>query len=333
MTPTLTRLDAPPPGLFDLPASALEAALGGPTLIRIEGDRVPALFVSVLLHGNETSGWEAVRRVLGSADRPRRSIELFIGNVAAAHRELRSLPGQTDYNRIWKDHRGPEAALAEALLSTLAGGELFAAVDFHNNTGQNPHYAVLTALSATHRGLAWLFSDTAVFIEEPDTVLSRALEAFCPSIAVEVGPIRNPRSDDRATSLLTTLLGLDALPVDPGSALSLFRAVARVHVEPDVRFEFADSPTPAAAVDLVLTGGLESINFHAVEAGFELARTTLAGGAGLQVLDPSHRNVTDHWLERDDGVIRLRRGTVPAMVTMDPIVIRQDCLCYLMARL
>lgn len=57
----LQELDYLPDGLLDLPADALAGALGGPTLIHLSGRRDPALYVSVLMHGNETTGWDALR--------------------------------------------------------------------------------------------------------------------------------------------------------------------------------------------------------------------------------------------------------------------------------
>ena len=86
----LQELTHIPAGLLDLPAPELHSTLGGPTLIHLEGHREPALFVSVLMHGNETTGWEAVRAWLrayrpGGGDQElQRSVSLFIGNVAAA---------------------------------------------------------------------------------------------------------------------------------------------------------------------------------------------------------------------------------------------------------
>ena len=65
----LNIYETPPPGLFDRSASALEEFLGGPALIKIEGADPSVLFVSVLLHGNETSGWQAVCEVLRHASR------------------------------------------------------------------------------------------------------------------------------------------------------------------------------------------------------------------------------------------------------------------------
>jgi len=99
----LTQYDGLPPGLLDLPAARLGELLPGPALIHLPGRRTPPLFVSVLLHGNEDTGWLAAQSVLKkfvSAELPR-ALSLFIGNVEAARSGLRRLDGQPDYNRVW----------------------------------------------------------------------------------------------------------------------------------------------------------------------------------------------------------------------------------------
>ena len=62
--PGLLELDHVPDGLLERPASALYQQLEGPTLIHLEGRIKRPLFVTVLQHGNEITGWEAVRRIL-----------------------------------------------------------------------------------------------------------------------------------------------------------------------------------------------------------------------------------------------------------------------------
>jgi succinylglutamate desuccinylase len=77
--------------------------LPGPALIHLPGRRIPPLFVSVLLHGNEDTGWLAAQSVLkkyATVELPR-ALSLFIGNVEAARTGLRRLDGQPDYNRVW----------------------------------------------------------------------------------------------------------------------------------------------------------------------------------------------------------------------------------------
>ena len=61
------------------------------------------MFVSVLLHGNEDTGLAAAQEVLRRhlSRELHRSLLLFVGNVAAAAANVRTLPGQADYNRVW----------------------------------------------------------------------------------------------------------------------------------------------------------------------------------------------------------------------------------------
>jgi hypothetical protein len=61
-------------------------------------------------------------------------------------------------------------------------------------------------------------------------------------------------------------------------------------------------------------------------------------GKGLSQLEPAlaapldGRDVSSDFFEVTDGQLRLRRTAMPAMLTLDAHVVRQDCLCYLMER-
>ena len=330
----LIILDEPPAGLFTIPAQELQSHLGGPALVSIQGEMDPPLFLSVLLHGNETSGWEAlceVMQALGPHQRPGRSILLFIGNVAAAAKGVRTLPGQTDFNRIWYGEN-ESSQLVATVLQQLRAQPLFAALDIHNNTGRNPHYSVLTQVDEYTCGLAYLFSDKAVLVEEPDSVLTRAVAPLCPAVTVEVGPVGDALSVARTTTLLRRYLDLETVPMESPETLVLHRAIARVHVREGVQFDFADeaSAEQLDRDDLVLTAGMEAVNFHPVLAGtqFGFARRPLS--QCLQVLDPQHRDVTAQFFDEIHGDISLRRPVIPAMYTLDHTVVLQDCLCYFM---
>ncbi len=319
----LRVLDTAPEDLFSLPAAVLAERLGGPALLRVSGIGEP-LFISTLLHGNETSGWTALCRLLQRPPARMRPLIVFIGNPHAAAADVRHLPDQPDFNRIWRNAQEPYASLAAALLRQATAQPLFAAIDLHNNTGRNPHYSVVTSLDDAHLRLAYLFSDKAVHVEEPDTVLSRALQHHCPSIAVEVGPINDPHSDDLAEDLLRRAVAVAPLPEDHRN-LILYRALARVHVADGASFTFDGS-----TARLQLTGGMEAVNFHAVPAHTEFGCSEALLGDVLQVLDPAHRDVTQRYFYQDGARICFREPVVPAMYTTDPEVVRQDCLCYLM---
>ena len=347
----LRRLHAVPPGLLEAEPDALLALLGGPTLLHLkagtDGSALPGtLFVSVLLHGNETSGWYAVRQLLRDVPVPPRDLLILIGNVEAAAAGVRTLPGQRDFNRMWRDPQG----IAREVLRIAAESPLLAVVDLHNNTGRNPHYSVLTDFSAGSRGLAALFGDTAVYIEEPATVLTRAFSPHTPNVALELGPVGDAGAARRALAFLRKLLDLDRIPcAEPGST-RLFRTLARVHLRDGIRFVFSsresnDGPadclrhaatgqTKAAprsgmnGVDLVLDDAVEASNFARLPAGTLFGVT--AGNQPLEVLDNGQRIVTARFFDVRGGRILLKSPVVPAMYTTDPNVVRQDCLCYFM---
>lgn len=321
----LRRIEGLPPGLLDVEASALNEWLGAPTLLRLKGRERTPILISVLLHGNETSGWDGLRQVLRHhATGLPRDLLILIGNVEAAAAGVRTLPDQADFNRIWR----PASGIGAEVLAGIADEPLLAVVDLHNNTGQNPPYAVLTDLSPGSLGLACLYdSGVGVFIEEPDTVLTRAFAGRAPSVALELGPVADAQAIPRAIRYLDKLFALGELPTGRMDDLRLFRTLARVH--PPVEATFGFSGIGDGSLDLVLDAGMEASNFRALPAGAEFG--VARNGFNLRVLDNQHQDVTARFLEVRDGRILATEPLIPAMYTTDEKVIRQDCLCYLMA--
>ena len=323
-----------PAGLLDCDATQLHDHLGGPTLLRLSGELQPALFVSVLLHGNETSGWDGLRAYLAAHPELHRDLTIFIGNTAAAAEGMRALPSQPDFNRIWRDAEGHGAAVASAVQGAISDQSFFASIDLHNNTGHNPYYSVVTDLDPHNLGLAYLFSDKAVYVQEPDTVLTRVFTGWCPAVALEVGPVGDPRCADRVEDYIDRCMVLDEVPEAEPEAFSLFRTLVRVHVREDASFRFeGDDGDLADPARLVLTGGIEAVNFHELSRGSVFGSSESELDRVLQVLDVAHQDVTGAYFERNGREIVLKEDVVPAMYTTDPFVIRQDCLCYFMERL
>ena len=50
----------------------------------------------------------------------------------------------------------------------------------------------------------------------------------------------------------------------------------------------------------------------------------------LLITDPDGHDVTDDILRVEEGRIYLNNTLMPAMITYDKLVVRQDCLCYLL---
>ncbi|TVO72400.1 M14 family metallopeptidase [Sedimenticola selenatireducens] len=334
----LKELDRLPDGLLSLEANQLASALGGPTLIHLQGRQSPALFVSILMHGNETTGWEAVRQLLqqyqagGGVRELPRSLSLFIGNVDAAAEGLRRLDGQPDYNRVWPggdDCDSPEAILMQQVVDRMAERGLFASVDVHNNTGLNPHYACVNRLDHPFLHLASLFSRTVVYFIRPTGVQSGAMAERCPAVTLECGKPDQAFGVTHVQEYLDACLHLSAHPDHPVAEhdLDLFHTVAIVKMPESVSFGFADT-----SVDLSLSDDLERLNFRELSRGTVLGQVRPGIGTGLAVFDEQGADVSDRFLLVERGELRLRLPVMPSMITRDCRVIRQDCFCYLMER-
>lgn len=323
-----------PAGFLDATAGNLHRLLPRPTLIHLDGRRQPALFVSILLHGNEDAGLLAVQQVLRRhAGRALpRALSLFVGNVAAASAGLRLLDGQPDYNRIWPGSDCPpcdETRMAAAVVETMRARGVFASIDIHNNTGLNPHYGCINRLQPHFLHLAALFARTAVYFVRPLGVQSAAFAPLCPAITLECGKTGSAEGAAHAADLVDACLHLSAFPehaVAPHD-LDLFHTVGTVKVAGTVSFGF-----DAADLDLQFEAALDHMNFRELEAGTRFGRTRL-NCLPLQVTDEDGRDVSSRFFRLRGGELLTRRRLMPSMLTRDARVIRQDCLCYLMERL
>lgn len=329
----LTQLDALPAGLLVLPAARLGEVLDGPTLIHLPGRRTPSLFVSVLLHGNEDTGWLAAQAVLqkyAGSELPR-GLSLFIGNIEAARAGLRRLDGQPDYNRVWpgsEEAHPAELAMMQQVVDTMRVRGVFASLDIHNNTGLNPHYACVNRLEPDFLHLATLFSRTVVYFVRPRGVQSAAFAELCPAVTVECGKPGTAGSVEHAAAFIEAALHLSEFPahrVTPHD-IDLFHTVATVKVPEAVRFGFGDSEAEISFVP-----ELDHYNFRELGHGDLLGRAR--PGTALLALDEKGDDIGARLFDYREGRIVLKKRLMPAMLTRDERVIRQDCLCYLMERI
>jgi hypothetical protein len=323
-----------PDGFVDCPAERLVDILPGPTLFDLPGRESQPLFVSVLLHGNEDTGLLAAQEVLRQhRDRElHRSLLLFVGNVAAAAKNMRTLPTQSDYNRVWPGTLtpdAPEARLMQWVFDTVAARRPFASVDIHNNTGFNPYYACVTRLAPQFVALARLFSRTIVHFERPLGVQAGALAHLCPAITVECGKSRVGAATAHAVELIEACLAMTQLPAQDIAPqdVDLLRTFAIVKAPADLSFSFDGSPA-----DFRFRSDLDRLNFSELAAGASFGAVA-SSHARLIVLPGEGLESTPDYFDYHDGQIRLSQTAIPAMLTQDPQAIRQDCLCYLMHRI
>ncbi len=330
----LREFEGLPDGLIATPATALHDVLGGPTLIHLSGRRPEPLFVSVLLHGDEPVGWEAIVRMLTTQPALPRALSILIGNTLAAARGVRRLDTQPDYNRVWpgtEAEDSQEARLMRAVVDALHKRGVFAAIDFHNNSGRNPHYACVSATDPPTLHLAALFARTAVYFTRPKGVQTAAFAPLCPAVTAECGRPGEAHGIAHAEEFLTACLHLarhPEHPIAPGD-LDLHHTVATLRIPAGIDFGFGFG---AQARELTLAEDLDTLNFRLLPPGTPLARIH-APHARIEVIDERGNDVSAHWIQAVDGHLALRRPATPAMLTCDAEHIRQDCLGYLMERI
>jgi len=331
----LNVLEALPAGLLDAPVRELDRVLAGPSLIHLSGRRKEPLFVCILLHGNEDTGFKAMQTVLRKHQgQPLpRALSLFVGNVAAARAGLRRLEQQPDYNRVWPGAETagrPEHAMMGAVVEQMRTRGVFASIDIHNNTGLNPHYGCVNRLDPPFLQLAMLFSRTVVYFKRPLGVQSAAMASLCPAVTLECGKPGNHSGEAHAAAFVDAVLHLAELPQRPVLAqdLDLFHTVGVVKVAPEVTFGFARGD-----VELRLEPDLDHMNFRELSAGTRFGFATDSRARPLQVIAEDGARVEDQFFEVSNGEVLLKRRATPAMLTTDAQIVRQDCLCYLMERL
>jgi succinylglutamate desuccinylase len=331
----LNETEELPAGLLDVQVGGLQALLGGPTLLHLPGRNPEPLFVTVLAHGNETTGFHAVQALLQKyrdGGLPR-ALSVFIANVSAASQGVRRLDGQPDYNRIWPGTlapESPEAAMMQQVVERMRARTPFASIDVHNNTGINPHYACINRVDNRFLQLAALFSRTVVYFIRPLGVQSMALAPVCPAVTIECGKPSHEYGAEHARDYLDACLHLSAIPQHPVAShdIDLFHTVAVVKVPDEVSFGFDD-----AGVDLRLVNDIDHLNFRELPAGTQLGWLRADTDVALDVRDDDDQPAFARYFSAEDGVLRTVRAFMPSMFTLDERVIRQDCLGYLMERL
>lgn len=331
----LNEIDNLPDGLLETPADRLADLLGGPTLMHLPGRQPEPLFISVLAHGNETTGYYAVQSLLQKyhdGELPR-AVSVFFANVSAAAVGQRRLDGQADYNRVWPgtpDSELPEAAMMQQVVNRMRERTAFASIDVHNNTGINPHYACINRIDNQSLQLAALYSRTVVYFIRPLGVQSMAMASVCPAVTIECGKTEHEYGMAHARDYLDACLHLHEIPQQPVAShdIDLFHTVAVVKVPEHVSFGFGD-----VDAELQLLADLDHLNFRELPAGSRLAALRGAGETVLEVRDDNDQDVFGRYFSIEDGVLSTAKPLMPSMFTLDERVIRQDCLGYLMERL
>ncbi len=348
--PLYDQLDRLPPEFLEVEACDIQQIFPRPTLIRLRGKQSPALFVSILLHGNEDAGllaFQELFRHLPVEDLPR-DLSIFVGNVDSCTMGVRYGRDQIDFNRAWPGsdlpHSQTHDLLAELTNDVVADG-VWASVDVHNNTGRNPLYGCICSLEPQHVQLASLFSPKAIYFTRPKGVQTQAFMPHCPSVTVECGMIGDLAGAHAAARFLQLCLqGPDLISlvqsknthqIEPATShadvleepFRIYHSMGRILLRDGCSVGFD------GASRLTLREDLDLLNFRNLATGEELAEFRGDAWEGLFIRDAAGRECTNEFLEFSEGKVRTKCVIMPAMLTKDLAVMRQDCVGYLMKSL
>lgn len=318
-----------PDGFMDCDATELANVLGGPTLINLPGAASAPLFISTLLHGNETTGFTSLQQVLGQLDLTAlpRAVSILIGNVEAARSVERRLAGQPDYNRIWAAGESDEHLIARHVLDLMSNAGVSACVDIHNNTGRNPHYSIVATRERSHLSLARRFGSKIVYATYPDTSCAAAFSRLCPSITIEAGVVEDASGVEHVSRFLHDLMGAKGGESEGSGEFDLFHTVAVVKVSDGCSVGLLGEET-----DVELPPDVDRFNFRMIDPGTMLG--LVRSDSCLRVEGTANgSNRLDYFLATDGGKLRTAKALMPAMLTTDCEIIKLDCLCYLMEQL
>ena len=318
-----------PAGFLNASPVELKSLLGGPTLFHLPGQRSRPLFVSILLHGNETTGLLAIQALLARyqpVPLPR-AVSIFVGNVDAASVGKRLLPGQRDYNRIWIKSDGAEYDMTQKVVDVMRERNVFACIDIHNNTGKNPYYAIIARTDAEHLACAALFSDIVVYATRPDTTCTVAFSKLCPSLTLEAGLPGDPIGVDRTVGFLESCFQVRDFQTPVPNPVRLFHTVAIVKVPESFSYGFLGED-----VDIQLVDNIDQYNFQELQPGVCLAWVRNGNQRYLDVQHVDGQQAYTRYFVVKERRLQVARTVMPAMLTMDRDIISLDCLGYLMER-
>ena len=333
-TLTLQQTEEVPASLLEMQCEQLHTLFPHPTLLHVRGLSSETVFVSILLHGNENTGFYAIQELLKKAQHTLlpRSLSIFFGNTQAARYGKRLLEHQSDYNRVWPGTmtpETPEAIVMQQIVDEMKTRNLFASIDIHNNTGLNPHYACINKVDNRFLRMANLFGHTIVYFLTPKGVQSAAFSELCPAVTLECGKSNSPTSISHALEYVAAILHIHEIADDPilPQDINLFHTVARVKIPEDVTFSFNDKNA-----DILLPRQLDKMNFSEMATNTCFGALQNSNEIRLHAYNDDNEEIGENLFRIDEQKIKLKKAMMPAMLTLDESIIRQDCLCYLMER-
>ena len=325
----LHYLSEVPAGLNQANTSELINFLKGATVINVPSDNIhlPPVFISILLHGNEETGWLVIRELLQKYDNkfPRPTSILF-GDLVAANASLRRFEDRADMNRIWHDgSTGTLSASLWELRQQLKQQKVAYAIDIHNTNGDNPPHAICVKKENNLDAIDFATGFSGIVLTYSLKLLT-CMEAFapiCPTVTLECGKSGTTEGLTLAIEFVDAVL--NDKPLSPKANPQFYKVSARLQKKADQRVDFGEG-----IGEIIFPKDADKLNFTTIPAGSEIAKLKNACNKPFIALDYNGNDVADKYLNQTQTKIVAKTDLMPAMIVPDRQIVNLDCLFYLL---
>lgn len=293
-------------------------------------DGLPWCVISVLVHGNEPSGFFACHQLLKEKFRPAMNTAWIISSVRAAGTEPlfthRQLPGEYDLNRRFGVHpvEDPVTALAFDMTDYIRERQPRWVLDIHNTSGRGPAFGVAVANSNAIARLLSPFTDRLIVTH---LVVGSLMEQNfnCPVVTLECGGASDPSAHACAVAglrqLLSSLEQPAALP-----QLTLYQHPVRVQLRAGHSLGYGSRSNSSAT--LTLRADVEQLNSQPTEPGTCIGWLTQPLADVLSAVNDQRQQVIEQLFCVQKGALVTRVPMQIFMATPRADIALSDCLFY-----
>ncbi len=306
--------------------------LSGPAFFEIPGvDRTRRRAIVTLLHGNEPSGLKAIHHLIHEGFVPATDLGVIVAAVdAALHPPLlshRYIPGEQDLNRCFTrvddTHQTRLAGQIADLLNTYSPE---AVIDTHNTSSHSEPFCVAVRQSQAILGLAGLFSDSLIIIDQKLGTLLEAVDNKIPTITVEFGAFMDPDADWLARETLHRFAATPNLNSLDSTMINVLEHALRLETEGHLKVTYASGID--ASADLTMINSIDQFNFRKLPAGQTLGWFESREHRQLTARDVLGTDRYREYFDESGGQLTTRLPMTIFMATTDPVVANTDCLLY-----
>jgi hypothetical protein len=172
-----------------------------------------------------------------------------------------------------------------------------------------------------------MFCDLVVYFIYPKGVQSFCFAQIAPSVTLECGLAKEPGGVTHAIDFIEKCLRCHSLfEQKPLKPIRLFHTIGTVTIPKNLAFSFGEKS------DLTIAPEVEHYNFKELDPETTFAEISDEDTKWFEVKDEFGNSVSPQFFFQDGKKIKLKKKLMPAMITLDKKIIREDCFCYLMER-